>query len=171
MKKRNGFVSNSSSSSFVIANNEEPTNVNFHYYELTGEMLERCQKEFDSHEIEVTDKTRFFLTQYLYDDNECYEELEEYPHFHFQAGAMSEEPYDENHYVELQEKIWLPMENVQGKFTPLKKLEMIKNFINEESEELDEIDAVDLITSLKEDFQKLLENQCQCPSDIEKDEG
>lgn len=103
MKIRTGFVSNSSSSSYIITH----TGKNNWYYDDSDLYLLSLQEKVLINEIPADRKNEtFYLTKYISDcddvpdDTVCY------------ADGGHGGPYDEENYVEVRPRFWLRKEHV-----------------------------------------------------------
>ena len=121
MKIRNGFVSNSSSSSFIVINNESLIPKGINYSKLNKEQKERLVKQ--GFEIDVKDN--IFLTQFISD---CLDE--HFQMWHDEDSGIERKgvleygdgghghPYDEEQYDEISDNVWL---NKEGSDHELKR--------------------------------------------------
>ena len=101
MKIRNGFVSNSSSSSFIVFGSP-PLHRN--YVELSGKIAENVSKRVG---VEWDKKQRIFLTQFISDTDDYYWEIEEEGNnLRIYAEGNHGGPYWEENYVELLHEEW-----------------------------------------------------------------
>ena len=98
MKVRKGFVSNSSSSSFIVEDSKNiPDLVQYHQLNKKQiEVLKNSDDKFKNLGDEV------YLTQFISD---CYNDPKHAIELNF--GNHSE-PYDEEDYIELSNSVWFP---------------------------------------------------------------
>lgn len=108
MKKRISFVSNSSSSSFIIID-KIPKNVN--YVQLTDEkVLSKIAKDLEIEKLEGN----IYLTQFIADCTDLYEDFHKElgsKLYSYQEGGCGGWPYDEEDYVEIGDEVFLLKEH------------------------------------------------------------
>ena len=138
MKVRSGFVSNSSSSSFIIIGVGN-TPSKFDYVELKGKMKQNVIKAMN---LKIENNAEIFLTEYVSD---CIDEdypIESNKIIEYDNGGHGG-PYDEDDYVcldDMFDNVWLKKEHYSGEGKADKISEMIRR-------ELDD----SLLTIIKED--------------------
>lgn len=123
MKIRTGFVSNSSSSSFIVIG-KKPQSGSFaklnkdqakkviqmlkNTQNYTGGIGYRDQEEYCKKVNLLTEDMDFYLTGFISDCLEEYDEMSEDPDaIPFREGGYGC-PYDENYYHEISDRVWLP---------------------------------------------------------------
>lgn len=99
MKIRKGFVSNSSSSSFIVAKDLTDKGV-------SCLKLSQAQKELINGSVLYDEKIwldvnkDFYLTEFIGDDEEKNEAINSVEHFMYQEGQLCGEPREESYYNE-----------------------------------------------------------------------
>lgn len=139
MKIRNNYVSNSSSSSFIVT--EDISYLGINCLKLSEEQKELING-FDSFgDVIVLDMNKdYYLTQFISDCTNLYDKLHEVEHIFYQEGQLSEEPRNEDYYNEYQSEygmsVYLLKQHDTAKQMTLnqfvkeyKKTDLPKNFI------------------------------------------
>ena len=102
MKIRNNYVSNSSSSSFIIT--EDLTKYGINCIKLTSEQKDLINGWQDWGETIVLDVDKdYYLTQFISDCTNLYDKISEYGKIFYQEGQLNEEPRVEDLYNEYQQ--------------------------------------------------------------------
>jgi hypothetical protein len=111
MKIRNGYVSNSSSSSFIIFNSKELIPDGVEYVELDEEQKIRLWKE-TKRSFGLRDHV--YLTEFVSDGRDEYSDLydlsEKYVYVYTYHEGGHGYPYDEEQYDKLGNNVWLQKE-------------------------------------------------------------
>ena len=107
MKIRNGFVSNSSSSSFIVLNeNDIPRNVS--YAKITDpELIEKIKERADMKK----DCDELFLTQFVSDCLVEFDELYDNGAIEYCDGSHIG-PYDNRDFIEIDLDVWVIKEDI-----------------------------------------------------------
>lgn len=101
MKIRKGYVSNSSSSSFIVT--QDLTNKGISCIKLSEEQKELINGTNIYGDIINLDLDKdYWLTQFLSDCTNLYDTLTEYEHIFYQEGQLNETPRCEDFYNEYQ---------------------------------------------------------------------
>lgn len=102
MKYRLGFVSNSSSSSFIV--NKDLTDIGISCLKLTEAQINRL-RGYESLDgvINIRDDVKnLWLTQYISDCSQVYDEIDKVEHLMYDEGCLNEEPREERLFNEYQ---------------------------------------------------------------------
>lgn len=132
MKVRNGFVSNSSSSSFLLS--FEPKDSNVKYVKLTENQKKYLLENF-SESNDEDEKKAFkllskcndvWLTQFISDCRDEFgkfiDSMNEEDYAHYACGEMSEDPYDPEHFNQIDHDemsdvhVWIRCEDDKDNF-------------------------------------------------------
>ena len=101
MKYRNLFVSNSSSSSFIVS--EDVSEYGICCMELSKEQIELIEgyPSLDGEiHFNLQSGKKYYLTQFLADCNSRYDKIKELEHVFYNEGELNEEPRCEEYYNE-----------------------------------------------------------------------
>ncbi len=100
MKIRSNYVSNSSSSSFIVE--KDLTSKGLPCLQLTEEQKKRINgSKFLGEIIELDLTKNYWLTPYIYDGNDRYDEIKKSANaIEYDEGEMSEMPYNDIYYNE-----------------------------------------------------------------------
>lgn len=159
MKKRSGFVSNSSSSSFIVLDREPPSTISSCL--LNKETAERVLRHILADEYDIKNKPKMiakvkkidpakrkiYLTQFISDSGEYTDPLQKgkYEYYEYYNGGHGG-PYDEEAFVEIEsgcmyDSVWVHKDHIIDKDHPLGQLEL--KFLKKEEDWEDEEDYDD----------------------------
>ena len=101
MKIRNGYVSNSSSSSYIV--DTDLNNKGIACLELTEQQKKLINgfKSFIDETIEIDVNKPYYLTEYIYGDKQ-YDEIKKVKHMFYDQGELNGSPRNEEYYNEYQ---------------------------------------------------------------------
>ena len=103
MKLRNFYVSNSSSSSFIVT--KDLTDKGINCIKLTDQQKQLINGFNNWNEIIVFDMSKdYYLTQFISDCTNKYDEIINTEHIFYQQGDLGEEPREEFFYNEYQKE-------------------------------------------------------------------
>ncbi len=146
MKKRNGFVSNSSSSSFILDAKHEGVinNSTINYTIIEDGNVINNIKEFytqyydGAHNLDSAKK--LILTEFVSDmwDDEDFIPWDELVIYEYQEGNHGG-PYSEDDYIEIEDDIWLLKEHINIENQIQNRLDNIESKLNEQDKRYKEI--------------------------------
>lgn len=127
MKIRNGYVSNSSSSSFLISKeNIDKIPGRFSYVKLDNEIIEAIKNNFvdwEGKKLDLSGSDEWYLTQFISDSFEEYSEISKIG-VYFMSGGHGGPYGDDNEYYILKKDTWgddeivVPIEIITEKNCP-----------------------------------------------------